>query len=171
MDLRAVRCQGNARNVDVSRKVLHTRAFNGEDSYFFTLLRRDYATLKWIVCLFKCICWPLFVLWFERFFLKMVLKLNRCKTKKIIPPDISPKVKHVICISRYYESHDVLRMLKFKCRYFWIKIHIIPGLCWWTSFILARGHKVTENIFYHADLSGLFSMVLLKPSRRCIQCC
>lgn len=41
------------------------------------------------------------------FFLKMVLKLNRCRTKKIIPPDISPKVKHVICISRYYESHDV----------------------------------------------------------------
>lgn len=24
-----------------------------------------------------------------------------------IPPDISPRVKHVICILRYYESHDV----------------------------------------------------------------
>lgn len=76
MDLRAVRCQGNARNVDVSHKVLHTRAFNGKDSYFFTLLRRDYATLKWIVCLFKCICWPLFVLWFERFFFEDGIKIK-----------------------------------------------------------------------------------------------
>lgn len=35
MDLRAVRCQGNARNVDVSRKVLHTRAFNGKRFLLF----------------------------------------------------------------------------------------------------------------------------------------
>lgn len=41
------------------------------------------------------------------FFLKMVLKLNRCRMKKIIFLDILLKVKYVICILCYYELYDV----------------------------------------------------------------
>lgn len=37
----------------------------------------------------------------------MVLKLNRCRMKKIIFLDILLKVKYVICILCYYELYDV----------------------------------------------------------------